>query len=365
MAIKWRDDAPSNLVKLAVGRCMIAVMDDGGRWRELGLLTDTTSLIDNHPRLLRSLHFGDDDYDGHVLAMVGDVLGEWQPDPWGPRPDARTEPASVFGRFQHLEAVSDFIDLPVWLAENDEGLFNRLFHAEEEDSTMPDGTVLSAAEAAASRLQVGEMRRQIERIRRDHSDDPEAAIGQAKELVETTCKTILGLTGDGPETNEDVPKLVTRTLVHLGLDPAAVKQAGGDVAEARALKRLLGGVSSILTGTAELRNARGTGHGKSGTPLVDAAVARLTVGLVLPAVVFLIETHEARTDPGAAEKQIVARRSIRGLRVGVVVRHDSFGEGLVEEVAGEGNKAVATVNFGEAGAKRLLVRYAPLSVVSS
>jgi len=365
LAIKWRDDAPSNLVKLAVGRCMIAVMDDGGRWRELGLLTDTTSLIDNHPRLLRSLHFGDDDYDGHVLAMVGDVLGEWKPDPWGPQPEARTEPASVFGRFQHLEAVSDFIDLPVWLAENDEGLFNRLFHAEEEDSTMPDGTVLSAAEAAASRLQVGEMRRQIERIRRDHYDDPEAAIGQAKELVETTCKTILGLTGDGPETKEDVPKLVTRTLVHLGLDPAAVEQAGGDVAEARALKRLLGGVSSILTGTAELRNARGTGHGKSGTPLVDAAVARLTVGLVLPAVVFLIETHEARTDPGAAEKQIVARPSIPGLRVGVVVRHDSFGEGLVEDVAGEGNKTVATVNFGEAGVKRLLVRYAPLSVVSS
>lgn len=363
LASKWREDAPSNLVKLAVGRCMIAVMGDGGRWRELGLLTDTTNLIDNHPRLLRSLHFGDDDYDGHVLAMVRDVLGEWKPEPGGPSPQA-TEPPSVFGRFRHLEAVADFINLPVWLAENDEGLFARLFHAEEEDSTMPDGTVLSAAEAAASRLQVGEMRRQIGRIRRDHSNDPEAAIGQAKELIETTCKTILGLTGDGPETKEDVPKLVTRTLVHLGLDPAAVEQVGGDVAEARALKRLLGGVSTILTGTAELRNLRGTGHGKSGSPLVDAAVARLTVGLVLPAVIFLIETHEARTEPGASAMQIVARPPIPQLRVGVIVRHKSFGEGLVEDVRGEGNKTVATVNFGEAGAKRLLVRYAPLTIVS-
>jgi hypothetical protein len=156
---------------------------------------------------------------------------------------------------------------------------------------------------------------------------------------------------------------VTRTLVHLGLDPAAVEQAGRDVAEARALKRLLGGVSSILTGTAELRNTRGTGHGKSGTPLVDATVARLTVGLVLPAVIFLIETHEERINPGGSN-QIVARPATPGLRAGVVVRHESFGEGLVENVTGEGNKTVATVNFGEAGVKRLLVRYAPLTIVS-
>lgn len=157
---------------------------------------------------------------------------------------------------------------------------------------------------------------------------------------------------------------MTRTLVHLGLAPAAVQQAGGDVAEARALRRLLGGVSSILTGTAELRNARGTGHDKSGSPLVVAAVARLTVGLVLPAVIFLIETHDARIDPGATAKQIVARPAIPQLRVGVVVRHESFGGGVVEDVAGEGNKTVATVNFGEVEVKRLLVRYAPPAIVS-
>lgn len=50
----------------------------------------------------------------------------------------------------------------------------------------------------------------------------------------------------------------------------------------------------------------------------------------------------------------------------MIVSHESFGEGLVEDVSGEGNKMVATVNFGEAGGvKRLLVRYAPLTVVST
>lgn len=368
MAINWRSDAPANLMKLAVGRCMIAVMDDAGRWRELGLLTDTADLIENHPRLLRSLHWGDDDYDGHVLALVGDVLGERrppEPDVWDPRPQPTvSEPQSVHEVFKHLDQVSEFLNLPTWLAENDQGLFDRLFEAEEESSTMPDGTVMSAAEAAAARLQIGEMRRQIERIRRDHSDDPEAAIGQAKELIETTCKTILGLTGDGPETKEDVPKLVTRTLGHLGLDPASVERAEGDIAEARALKRMLGGMASILSGTAELRNARGTGHGKSGTPLVDGAVARLTVGLVLPAVIFLIETHEKTTTPGSAKARIIARPPTPGLAAGVVVLHDSFGEGVVREVAGEGTNVVVAVDFGDVGVKRLLVRYAPLTVVS-
>jgi hypothetical protein len=173
-------------------------MDDDGRWRELGLLTDTTDLIDNHPRLLRSLHFGDDDYDGHVLAMVGDVLGERKPDPWDPQPESTTEPTSVFGRFRQLEVVSDFVDLPVWLAENDEGLFNRLFHTAEEDSTMPDGTVLSAAEAAAARLHVGEMRRQIDRIRRDHADDPRPPSGNPRNSSRPPARPFLVSPGTAP-----------------------------------------------------------------------------------------------------------------------------------------------------------------------
>lgn len=363
MGTTWRDDAPSNLVKLAVGRCLIAVMRDSGRWRELGLITDTASRIENHPRLLRSLHFGDDDYDAHVLSLVGLVLGELEPDPWGSPLGQSPKPPSVSERFPHLEAVSDFIDLPTWLADNDEGLFNRLFRSDGENSTMPDGTVISTAEAAAARLQVGEMRRQIERIRRDHASDPEAAIGQAKELIESTCKTILGLSGDGPETKDEVPKLVTRTLVHLGLDPATVEHDGGDVAGARALKRLLGGVSSILVACGELRNARGTGHGKSGAPLVDSALARLTVGLVLPAVVFLIETHDERMDPGASRGMTVARQPAPGLRRGAVVRHPTFGDGVVQDIAGEGTAMVVTVEFGSAGVKKLMVRYAPMRVV--
>lgn len=39
-------------------------------WEELGLLTDSTLLINEHPRLLRSLHWNDEDYAGNVLTVI-------------------------------------------------------------------------------------------------------------------------------------------------------------------------------------------------------------------------------------------------------------------------------------------------------
>ncbi len=45
------------------------------------------------------------------------------------------------------------------------------------------------------------------------------------------------------------------------------------------------------------------------------------------------------------------------------VRHETFGEGVVVVVDGIGDRTVATVDFGELGEKRLLLRYAPLTKV--
>jgi hypothetical protein len=43
-------------------------------WTEIGYLTTTDEWIDRHPRLLRSLHWGDDDYKGHVIDAVAHIL---------------------------------------------------------------------------------------------------------------------------------------------------------------------------------------------------------------------------------------------------------------------------------------------------
>lgn len=65
-----------------------------GNWEEIGLLTDCSHLIDQHPRLLRALHFGDEDYSGSIISVlramadhnsnalntVKTYLDEWYPD---------------------------------------------------------------------------------------------------------------------------------------------------------------------------------------------------------------------------------------------------------------------------------------------
>ncbi len=356
---------------LAFGRCMHDVMSTAGDWTELALLTGKAKEIEGHARLLRSLYFGDDDYEGNVLDMVPVVLGrvpDPKPDPWADlgAKAAPPKPLTLRDRFPNLDTVTEYLKLPAWLQEHHPDLLEKLFwDASDVDATLPDGTVLSSAEAAAARLEVGEMRRQIERIRRDHATDPEAAVGQAKDLIETACRTILGHTGDAGK--EDLPKLISRTMKHLGIDPSQVDE-GGDPVEARSAKRLFGGLASVLNGAGELRNARGTGHGRSKSHLLDDALGRLTVGLVLPAVVYLIEVYEDRTNNDQApnfvskESRLTATHATAGTRV----VHTTFGKGTIVDVVmsdGKLDTAVASIDFGrEVGVKRLLLRYAPLAL---
>ena len=51
---------------------------DHGNWEEIGLLTGFSDLITRHPRLLRSLSWGDEDYDGNVLSVLR-AIGEQEP----------------------------------------------------------------------------------------------------------------------------------------------------------------------------------------------------------------------------------------------------------------------------------------------
>jgi DNA helicase-2/ATP-dependent DNA helicase PcrA len=54
-----------------------------------------------------------------------------------------------------------------------------------------------------------------------------------------------------------------------------------------------------------------------------------------------------------------------GLRVGDDVTHDKFGEGVILELVGDGDKAEAVVHFRDVGEKRLLLAWAPLAKVSA
>ncbi|MCW2836647.1 MAG: ATP-dependent helicase PcrA, partial [Marmoricola sp.] len=52
--------------------------------------------------------------------------------------------------------------------------------------------------------------------------------------------------------------------------------------------------------------------------------------------------------------------AIPSLDPGDRVQHDSFGLGTVVALEGAGDNAVASIDFGSEGVKRLLLRYAPV-----
>jgi DNA helicase-2/ATP-dependent DNA helicase PcrA len=54
-----------------------------------------------------------------------------------------------------------------------------------------------------------------------------------------------------------------------------------------------------------------------------------------------------------------------GLRVGDDVDHETFGEGVIIDLIGDGEKAEAVIRFRDVGEKRLLLAWAPLQKLDS
>lgn len=142
-----------------------------------------------------------------------------------------------------------------------------------------------------------ELQRQIERMRLAVDVDPGLAIGTAKELVETVCKTVLNERGAPADPNWDVPRLVKETRQVLALLPSDIDDSAKG---AKSIKRLLNNLGSVVSGLAELRNLYGTGHGKHGHAKgVHPRHARLAVGAAATLATFLLETHRARGEEAA------------------------------------------------------------------
>lgn len=87
-----------------------------------------------------------------------------------------------------------------------------------------DSVALDALDDAPERLGIPDIDMHAARIRRGLHADPAQAIGSAKELLETTLKAILGLHGTGPETKLEIPQLVKRVGIELGLDASTVSE---------------------------------------------------------------------------------------------------------------------------------------------
>ena len=115
------------------------------------------------------------------------------------------------------------------------------------------------------------------------------AIGTAKELVETVCKSILKKNNLAVDKEWEVARLMKETTNALNFRP---KDADEPEKAERSIKQMLGGIASAIQGVTELRNAYGSGHGKDADFVgLEAKFARLIVGLVSSVAIFYLSTN--------------------------------------------------------------------------
>ena len=151
---------------------------------------------------------------------------------------------------------------------------------------------VSRALSVADALDAGWMQKAIERLENSIENDPELAIGTAKELVESCCKSILSKRGIGVSRSSDLPSLTKALAKELKLVPDGVPEEakGGET-----VRLILRNLSSLTQYLAELRGLYGTGHGRDGTPRgLEPRHARLAVGAAVTFIDFVTDTYRSR-----------------------------------------------------------------------
>lgn len=182
-------------------------------------------------------------------------------------------------------------------ADNVQALLDHL-HRDGVDTAGPSfklpsrgHSTLHPLSAVAATLTADQLQTQIGRINASIETDPALAIGTAKELVETTCKTILADLGEEHGTL-DLGDLVKAASKALKLVPDGVpNEAKG----ADAIKKTLRSLGATVAGLGEMRNFYGSGHGQDGRARgLTPRHARLAVGAASTLAMFLFETHDDR-----------------------------------------------------------------------
>lgn len=136
---------------------------------------------------------------------------------------------------------------------------------------------------------------ELDRLLRDWDRDAGQVIATATRLVEATCKRILtdrdalSDLGSAPK----VPALVNATVAALQLHPGQIDGEPWGHTVAAAARQVLGGLSSIAGGLAQLRNTSG-GHGQATARILPPRWGHLAAGAAVTLCRMLLETHAER-----------------------------------------------------------------------
>lgn len=129
----------------------------------------------------------------------------------------------------------------------------------------------------------------IELMLDNQKSNPTEAIGKAKELIESCCKTILKERGIDISDTWNLSQYVRATQQALHILPCDIPDEESNV---KALKGVLGNLSGLASNLATIRNSFGTGHGKDLDYIgLEERHAKLAIGSSVTLVKFLWDSH--------------------------------------------------------------------------
>lgn len=163
------------------------------------------------------------------------------------------------------------------------------------DRIAEDSADMQPAQALIATLSSDEYTRRQSKRMEDAlaSDDLELAIGTAKELIETCCKTILEKRGVQISSNPEFSDLTKEVFKELKLTNHDISS---DLVGVDLIRRMQSNLASLCNDIGRLRNLYGTGHGKTAdSPSLSKRHARLIVSSAAALTVYLFETESEPT----------------------------------------------------------------------
>ena len=152
--------------------------------------------------------------------------------------------------------------------------------------------VVSRARTVADFLDAGSMAKEIKRLEHALDHDPALAIGTAKELVETCCKTILAKRCVSITKSDNLGDLTKKLTKELQLVPDGITD---ETKGADTIRHILRNLTQITSNLAQLRGLYGTGHGRDGQHQgLQPRHARLAVASAVAFMDFVTETYRQR-----------------------------------------------------------------------
>lgn len=230
-------------------------------WREVGMLTQSKDIIGSEDRLERSQYFGDGDYDGHILNVVEGIVNR----------DPLNETKLIGYILPRLSQT-----------EHDQAVLDRL-------RKIADYLEVIRVIGADDLSEHPHLTAHINRIEQALFDDPEAAIGSCKDLVESALKTFL----DGPAgelKGYAIPKLVKVARDELSRELCDLRHDDD-------MLKMLSNLGQILESIATVRNKYGTGHGRAPweTFELPQPYVVLAANVANSTAVFLTQMHDLRS----------------------------------------------------------------------